>query len=126
MEDEIFGPILPVLSVDDVDSAVRFVNDRPDPLALYVFSGDEATAERVIERTRSGGVGVNNTVFHVANPELPFGGVGPSGTGAYHGSAGFERFSHRRSVYTKSTKPDPALLYPPYKRWKETLLRRVL
>lgn len=126
MQEEIFGPILPVLAVADVDAAVRFVSERPDPLALYVFSADEATAERVIERTRSGGVGVNNTVFHVAIPDLPFGGIGPSGTGAYHGESGFERFSHRRSVYTKPTKPDPSILYPPYKRWKEAVLRRIL
>jgi len=126
MQDEIFGPILPVISVADVDEAVRIVNDRPDPLALYVFSGDDALAERVVERTRSGGVGVNNTMLHVAVNDLPFGGIGPSGTGAYHGEAGFERFSHRRSVYSRPSRPDPPLLYPPYKRWKEAILRRFM
>ncbi|WP_116998489.1 aldehyde dehydrogenase family protein [Desertimonas flava] len=126
MQEEIFGPVLPVLTVPDVDTAVQFVNDRPRPLALYVFSSDEAAAERVIERTRSGGVGINNAVFQVAIPDLPFGGIGPSGTGAYHGEAGFDRFSHRRAVYSRPTKPDPPILYPPYKRWKEAILRRVL
>ena len=105
---------------------IDFVNDRDKPLALYVFTGDDALAERVLERTRSGGVGVNNAMLHLAVPELPFGGVGASGIGAYHGRTGFETFSHRRSVLSKPTKPDPSLLYPPYKSWKETILRRVL
>jgi aldehyde dehydrogenase (NAD+) len=126
MSDEIFGPILPVLVVDDVDAAVRFVNERPHPLALYVFSDSAATCERVVERTRSGGVTVNHTLLHVAVPELPFGGVGASGFGAYHGRAGFERFSHQRSVLTKNIRPDPPVMYPPYKRWKDVILRRVL
>ena len=126
MDEEIFGPILPVIAVDNVDAAVSFVNSRPHPLALYVFSNDAATAERVVERTRSGGVTVNHTMIHLGVPELPFGGVGASGSGAYHGEAGFETFSHRRSVLTKATKPDPAVAYPPYKRWKEVILRRVL
>lgn len=126
MSDEIFGPILPVLVVDDVDAAVRFVNERPHPLALYVFSDSAATCERVVERTHSGGVTVNHTLLHVAVPELPFGGVGASGFGAYHGRAGFERFSHQRSVLTRNIRPDPPVMYPPYKRWKDVILRRVL
>ena len=126
MADEIFGPILPVIAVPDVDAAVDFVNARPHPLALYVFTGSTALADRVLERTRSGGAAVNHVAVQVAVPELPFGGVGASGTGAYHGKAGFDTFSHRRSVLTKPTKPDPSLLYPPYKRWKETIIRRVL
>ena len=126
MRDEIFGPILPVLGVDDADGAVRFVNERPHPLALYVFSNDEARAERVIERTHSGGAAINATVMHIAAPDLPFGGVGPSGTGAYHGEAGFLTFSHRRSVLARATRPDPPVLYPPYKGWKQKLLRKVL
>jgi aldehyde dehydrogenase (NAD+) len=126
MQSEIFGPILPVLTVDDVDEAVRFVNERPQPLAMYLFTADEALAERVVERTSSGGVAVNHTMLQVAVPDLPFGGVGASGFGAYHGRAGFDTFSHRRSVLTKPTRPDPSVLYPPYKRWKEAILRRVL
>ena len=126
MGDEIFGPILPVLAVENVDEAVNFVNARPHPLALYVFTEDAPTAERVIERTRSGGVSINHTMIHLGVPDLPFGGVGASGIGAYHGEAGFDRFSHRRAVLWKATKPDPGVAYPPYKRWKEAIIRRVL
>jgi aldehyde dehydrogenase (NAD+) len=126
MEEEIFGPILPVLTVADVDEAVRFVNAGPAPLAMYLFTNDDAAADRIIERTRSGGATVNHTMLHVAVPALPFGGVGASGTGAYHGKAGFDTFSHRRSVLAKPARPDVPVLYPPYKRWKEAILRRVL
>ena len=126
MGEEIFGPILPVIAVDTVDEAVSFVNARPHPLALYVFTDDGPTAERVIERTRSGGVAVNHTMIHLSVAGLPFGGVGPSGIGAYHGEAGFDRFSHHRAVLNKATKPDPSVTYPPYKRWKEAIIRRVL
>ena len=124
MADEIFGPILPVIAVDSLDEAVRIVNAGDKPLALYVFSEDDADVERVIGATSSGGVTVNGTLFHVANPHLPFGGVGPSGTGAYHGRWGFETFSHRRAVYTRSTRVDPNLLYPPYTAAKEKMVRR--
>ena len=126
MAEEIFGPILPVIAVDNVDEAVSFVNARPHPLALYVFTDDAPTAERIVERTRSGGVSINHTMIHLGIPDLPFGGVGPSGIGAYHGEAGFDRFSHRRAVLSKATKPDPSVTYPPYKRWKEAVIRRVL
>ncbi len=126
MGEEIFGPILPVIAVDNVDAAVSFVNGRPHPLALYVFTDDAPTAERVVERTRSGGVSINHTMVQVGVPDLPFGGVGASGIGAYHGEAGFDRFSHRRAVLSKATKPDPSVAYPPYKRWKEAIIRRVL
>jgi aldehyde dehydrogenase (NAD+) len=126
MADEIFGPILPVLPIDGIEAAVAFVNERPHALALYVFTNDVPTAERVVERTKSGGVTINHTMMHLAVPDLPFGGVGPSGTGAYHGEAGFDTFSHRRAVLTKATKPDASVTYPPYKRWKEAIIRRVL
>lgn len=126
MQEEIFGPILPVITVTDIDDAVTFVTERPHPLALYVFSADESTADRILERTQSGGAAVNNTMLHVGVPELPFGGVGQSGIGAYHGRQGFETFSHRRSILTRPSHPDPAIMYPPYKRWKEAILRRVL
>jgi aldehyde dehydrogenase (NAD+) len=126
MQDEIFGPILPVIAVRDVDEAIQFVNDRPHPLALYVFTDDDATAERVIDATQSGGAGVNLTLLHIAPTSLPFGGVGPSGTGGYHGKHSFDTFSHRRSVLTKPVKPDPSIAYPPYKSWKQKILRRVM
>ena len=126
MEDEIFGPILPVLTVSGVEEAVRFINARPKPLALYVFSRDAGSVRRIVDRTSSGGVCVNDTVTHLACPELPFGGVGASGMGAYHGRQSFETFSHRKSVLDKSTRLDPPLRYPPYDADKEKWARRLV
>lgn len=123
MNEEIFGPVLPVITVDDLDEAIDFVNERDKPLALYVFTDDDAAAKRAIARTSSGGVSVNGTLLHIGPPELPFGGVGPSGMGAYHGEAGFETFSHLKSVYDKRVKPDLKVLYPPYTGLKERLIK---
>ncbi|HYU39009.1 MAG TPA: aldehyde dehydrogenase family protein [Acidimicrobiia bacterium] len=124
MSDEIFGPILPVLSVADIDEAIRFVNDRDCPLALYLFSESHAVQQRILAETTSDGACVNTNVMHVAVPELPFGGVGPSGMGAYHGKASFDVFSHRKSVLTRPARPDPKIAYPPYTRLKERIIRR--
>jgi aldehyde dehydrogenase (NAD+) len=126
MQEEIFGPILPVISVPDVDAAISFVNSRPKPLSLYVFSKDGSTAKRVIDRTSSGSACINTCVVQLAVPELPFGGVGDSGMGAYHGRQGFDTFSHLKSVLDKPTKPDPPLLYPPYTKTRTTMLRRLM
>ena len=126
MSEEIFGPILPVLAVDDVDEAIRFVNDRDKPLALYAFSGSDRTLERIVDSTSAGGVTLNHVVLHLAAPSLPFGGVGPSGMGAYHGKAGFDVFTHRKPVLSKPTRPDPSLMYPPSTRWKQKILRKFL
>jgi aldehyde dehydrogenase (NAD+) len=126
MQEEIFGPILPLITVDDIDEAIQFVNAREKPLALYVFAEDRDVAERVVASTTAGGVCVNSTVFHLAVPGLPFGGVGGSGMGAYHGRASFETFSHRKSVLTKPTSVDPSIAYPPYQGIKAKLLRRLL
>jgi aldehyde dehydrogenase (NAD+) len=126
MGEEIFGPILPVLRVRDADEAIRFVNARDKPLALYVFAGDGVIADRVIERTSSGGVTVNHTWLHLGCPELPFGGVGESGMGAYHGEASFDCFSHKKSVLRKPTLLDPPLLYPPYTETKTKWIKRLL
>jgi aldehyde dehydrogenase (NAD+) len=126
MSEEIFGPILPVLAVRDVDEAIAFVNGRDKPLALYLFSEDPETEKKVLERTSSGGACVNATIWHIANPNLPFGGVGPSGMGAYHGRASFETFSHRKSVVTKTTRLDPKMAYPPYGGLKTKLVKRLL
>ena len=126
MTDEIFGPVLPIRTVTSTDDAIAFVNDRDKPLALYVFTGDEAVAERVLAETSSGGAAVNATLFQVSVPELPFGGVGGSGMGAYHGRASLDAFSHAKSVLRRSTRPDPDLAYPPYTAWKERVLRRLL
>lgn len=126
MDEEIFGPILPVVRVADMDEAVKYVSSRPKPLALYVFSRSKDSVDRVLAGTSSGSVGVNLTVQQVAIPELPFGGVGPSGMGAYHGRQGFETFSHRRAVLSKPTRPDPPVQYPPYTKLKEWLLKKML
>lgn len=126
MQEEIFGPILPILPVAGVDEAIAFVNSREKPLALYVFAQDGGVTQRLLAETSSGGAAVNATMFHVAAPGLPFGGVGPSGMGAYHGKASFDTFSHAKSVLSKRTRPDPDLAYPPYTKRKERILRRFL
>ena len=125
MTDEIFGPILPVLTVPDVGAAIEFVNRREKPLALYLFSNDAKTGEQVVAGTSSGGVCINATLWHIANPMLPFGGVGPSGMGAYHGRASFETFSHHKSVLTRGTRFDPKIMYPPYTRLKTAIMKRL-
>ena len=101
-------------------------DERDKPLALYVFSESHEVQARVVEETSSGGVAVNATMLQLAVPELPFGGVGPSGIGAYHGHAGFDTFSHKKSVLSKSTRLDPDLAYPPYTRLKNAILHRFL
>jgi aldehyde dehydrogenase (NAD+) len=125
MSDEIFGPILPVITVDGVGEAIDTINAHDKPLALYVFAEDQAVVDRMVAQTSSGGVGANVTLLHVAVPNLPFGGVGPSGMGAYHGKAGFDTFSHRKPVLQRPTKLDPPVTYPPYTNLKRRLLRRV-
>jgi aldehyde dehydrogenase (NAD+) len=126
MTDEIFGPILPVVTVQSLDDAITFVNSRPKPLAAYLFTKAKAVRERVIREVSAGGMVINHLLFHFATNKLPFGGVGSSGMGAYHGKFGFEEFSHRKTVMTKPTRPDVAsFIYPPYteKAWK--LARRL-
>ncbi|MBV8965631.1 MAG: aldehyde dehydrogenase family protein [Mycobacteriaceae bacterium] len=126
MTNEIFGPILPVITVDSLDEAIAFVNSRPKPLAAYLFTKTKNVREKVIKEVPAGGMIVNHLAFQVTTTRLPFGGVGPSGIGAYHGRFGFEEFSHRKSVLTKPTRPDLSqMLYPPYsdRAWK--LARRL-
>ncbi len=126
MQEEIFGPLLPTIPVDDVDGAVAFVTARDKPLALYLFTEDRGVEDHVLGATTAGGVCVNATLFHITVPGLPFGGVGESGTGAYHGRASFETFTHRKSVLTRPTRLDPSIAYPPYSALKAKLLRRLL
>jgi len=123
MQEEIFGPVLPVIAVESLDDATAFVRQDDHPLALYVFSEDTGEVDEVLASTTSGGACVNGTLFHISNPHLPFGGVGESGMGAYHGRAGFDAFSHLRAVHHRGTKADPPMLYPPYVGWKERVLR---
>lgn len=126
MQEEIFGPILPVLGVDGPEAVTSFVSARPKPLALYVFAEDDEVVDGVVANTSSGGVCINQTLMHILPADLPFGGVGDSGTGAYHGKAGFDAFSHEKSVLRKPTKPDLKLLYPPYKGFVERIVRKVI
>lgn len=126
MADEIFGPILPVLAYDTLDEAIAFINARPKPLALYVFSDDRATQDAITERTSSGGLVFNHCVLHLSVPGLPFGGVGESGMGAYHGRHSFDCFSHRKAVLRKGTRLDPSIMYPPYAPKKVKWLKRLL
>ena len=116
MQDEIFGPILPVLGYDRVEDAIAFVNARPRPLALYHFDHDRRRTRRVLAATIAGGVTVNDAVLHFAQSELPFGGVGPSGMGHYHGHAGFLAFSKQMPVMYQARWSSMALLRPPYRR----------
>ncbi len=125
MREEIFGPVLPVLAVEDFEAAVRFVNERPRPLALYFFSRDRRRQRDLIQRTSSGGVALNDTLTQWVNKDLPFGGVGPSGVGSYHLKATFDTFSHMRSVQVAGTAPDIPVRYPPY-AGKLRLFRRIL
>ncbi|HEX2560594.1 coniferyl aldehyde dehydrogenase [Phenylobacterium sp.] len=116
MQEEIFGPLLPVKSYVSVDEAIGYVNARDRPLGLYYFGDDAGEREKVLSSTTSGGVTVNDVIFHVAQEELPFGGVGPSGMGSYHGHDGFREFSHRKAVYTQIKKDIGPLkqLRPPF------------
>jgi len=126
MKEEIFGPILPILSVNNLDEAVTFIKQRPKPLALYMFSSNSSAQDRVVSRTSSGGVCLNDCLFQFANPNLPFGGVGPSGMGSYHGKAGFDMFSHQKSVMNRNTFLDPSARYPPYKKATTAQMEAIL
>ncbi|MBI5900864.1 MAG: coniferyl aldehyde dehydrogenase [Rhodocyclales bacterium] len=114
MQDEIFGPLLPVLPYSDLDAAIAWVNQHPRPLALYFFGNDGAQRDRVLEETVAGGVTVNDTILHIAQENLPFGGVGPSGMGHYHGSEGFKTFSKQKAVFYQSRLNGMSLFNPPY------------
>ncbi len=126
MTDEIFGPILPVMTVQSLDDAISFVNSRPKPLAAYLFTKTKSIRERVIKEVSAGGMVINHLLFQFSTNKLPFGGVGPSGMGAYHGKFGFEQFSHKKTVMTKSTRPDVgAFIYPPYTEKAFKLAKRL-
>jgi acyl-CoA reductase-like NAD-dependent aldehyde dehydrogenase len=125
MQEEVFGPILPVLEFDDLETVMRTLEVKPKPLALYFFSEDRDRQEQVLRRLSSGGACINDTFGQLLNLRLPFGGVGDSGMGAYHGKAGFDTFSHSKSVVKRSTWMDPGIKYPPY-RTPLAVLRRVM
>ncbi|MFY9963711.1 coniferyl aldehyde dehydrogenase [Pseudomonas sp.] len=114
MQDEIFGPLLPLVPYDHLDQALQYINQRPRPLALYYFGYDRAEQQKVLEQTHSGGACLNDTLLHVAQDDLPFGGVGPSGMGHYHGHEGFLTFSKAKAVFAKQRFNAARLIYPPY------------
>jgi len=123
MREEIFGPLLPIVGYRDAADAIAYVNARPRPLALYVFDRNEQTIARVLDETVSGGATVNETILHIAQDDLPFGGVGPSGMGEYHGRAGFETFSKRKAVFRQPRLNLLGLFRPPYGPRFERLMR---
>jgi coniferyl-aldehyde dehydrogenase len=114
MHEEIFGPLLPIVPYRDLDDAIRYANDRPRPLALYYFDNDRPRVKKILQETVSGGMTVNDTIFHIAQDSLPFGGVGPSGMGQYHGKEGFETFSKKKAVFYQARLNGVGLLKPPY------------
>ena len=115
MQEEIFGPVLPVKEYDDFNETVSYVNSKERPLGLYLFSKDKDKEKKVLENTTSGGVTLNDVIWHIGQEELPFGGVGPSGTGSYHGHDGFKEFSHAKAVYKQFSADLMAQMMPPYK-----------
>ncbi len=126
MKEEIFGPILPILTYPSLEMAVQRINAMPHPLALYIFTGDKYLAGRVISRCGFGGGCVNDTIIHLATCEMGFGGFGDSGMGAYHGKAGFDAFSHYKSIVNKKTWLDLPMRYQPYRKINDLLIRRFL
>lgn len=126
MSEEIFGPLLPVIPYDTLDEAIRFVNARPRPLALYYFDDNRGRIETVLQRTISGGVCINDCTMHVGQDDLPFGGIGESGLGAYHGREGFETFSHAKAVFHQRKVRFTQLFNPPYGKAVRTLLKAVV
>jgi aldehyde dehydrogenase (NAD+) len=126
MQEEIFGPLLPVFSYSTTEEALAFVRTHPDPLAFYLFTADASLQRTWIEGLAFGGGCINNTDWHFANPHLPFGGIGKSGIGAYHGKYSFERFTHAKAVMKSPTMIDPSIKYPPFKgklKWFKRFIR---
>jgi coniferyl-aldehyde dehydrogenase len=121
--EEIFGPLLPIVGYDTLEEAIAYVNARPRPLAVYYFDDDRGRIRHVLQNTVSGGVTINDTIYHFAQEELPFGGVGASGMGSYHGRDGFNTFSHTKGVFLQSRLTPTSLLTPPYDAWFQRIIR---
>ncbi len=126
MQEEIFGPVLPILTYRDREEAIRFVESRPHPLALYLFTEDKQWQKEALEKMRFGGGCINDTVIHLATSAMPFGGVGESGMGGYHGKFGFDTFTHYKSIVDKKTWLDLPMRYQPYDKKKESLVRKFM
>jgi len=125
MQDEIFGPLLPIVPYDTLEQAFAYINQRPRPLALYYFGYNKAEQQRVLEQTHSGGVCLNDTMLHVAQDDMPFGGVGPSGMGHYHGHEGFKTFSHAKGTFIKQRFNAARMIYPPYGKTIQKLVYKL-
>lgn len=126
MQEEIFGPVMPVLTYDSLDEAIRNINSMPHPLALYIFTNDKAAAGKLTSQCGYGGGCINDTIIHLATSEMGFGGFGPSGMGSYHGKDGFDTFTHYKSIVDKKTWLDLPMRYQPYKKWNERLIHLFL
>ncbi|MDU1847004.1 MAG: aldehyde dehydrogenase [Niallia nealsonii] len=126
MQEEIFGPVLPILTYKELEEAIESIRKLDKPLALYLFTNNKETETKVLRAISSGGVCINDVLTHIVPPNLPFGGVGASGMGAYHGEYSFTTFSHQKSILRKSTRVDIPILYPPYTEKKEKMIRKVL
>jgi len=126
MQEEIFGPVMPILTYDSLDEAIRNINSQPHPLALYIFTNDRHAAKAVTSRCGFGGGCINDTIIHLATCEIGFGGFGESGMGSYHGKDGFRTFSHEKSIVDKKTWIDLPMLYQPYKKINAKLIRMFL
>ena len=122
MQNEIFGPLLPVVPYDSIDDAMAYIRQRPRPLALYLLSYDEPLQQKIIDQSHSGGMCINDTVMHVAADDAPFGGIGPSGMGHYHGVEGFKTFSKAKTVLTQGKFCPSTLMHPPYGKWLQQLI----
>ena len=126
MLEEIFGPILPVITFETIEEAIAIVNSMPKPLSCYLFTKSDRLKKKVLKEISFGGGAINETVMHITNSELPFGGVGHSGIGNYHGHAGFKTFTHYKSVMDKPTWLDPSIRYYPHTRFRLKLMRWLL
>lgn len=126
MKQEIFGPVMPVLTYDNLDDVITFINDRPKPLALYLFTENEATKDQVLTQCQFGGGCINDTIMHLSDHDLPFGGIGASGLGQYHGAYSFQTFSHKKAIMDSSTKRDLNFRYYPIDEDKEYQIRKNL
>lgn len=126
MQQEIFGPVLPVIDFDNIEEAYSIIGRNPKPLAAYIFTGSKKLAREFLDKTQSGSAGINDTVIQIASPYLPYGGIGTSGLGRYHGRKSFETFSNMRSVIRKSNLFDMPIRYPPYTKFKEKVVRLLM
>tara|TARA_B110000967_G_scaffold32019_1_gene30451 strand:- start:564 stop:959 length:396 start_codon:yes stop_codon:yes gene_type:complete len=126
LQEEIFGPILPIMTYQHIDQVLDYINSQDRPLALYLFSDDKTLQTKVINKTRSGGVCLNDTTIHVGQHDMPFGGVGESGMGQYHGEEGFMAMSKLRPIFRQAHTSALSLMYPPYGKTFDTIIKLML